>query len=326
MKNEKAKIIFYNIRKYLFAPLLIWVFTVGYVKLSELIIAPAWNYINEALDFDHRIIEYTLSIIYLIWNALAQLSIVCVFIGIAVRKYNINAKALLVIVPLTYILFALYAPPTFYVLIFTGEWSFLMSTSPALPYWFASVFITVQYGIAMLGAVAATRHSAKKQHREKTSSLPRILSSLALGIVVTGLVSLHSYILFTFIIGYDSIRQYRASFPLAFISNIIITVLIALPVYYATKRFYIRAYHTLISSLVLNLLFDFFDHLSFAYVSFSGEVIADKISYYSFSSLWRAIFIGSIMFFTCLIVNHRAKNISKDNPTEAEKRIGEENQ
>ncbi len=317
MKNEKAKKIFYNVRKYLFAPLLIWIFTVGYVNLSGLIIAPAWNYINEALDFDHRIIEYTLMIIYLIWNALAQISIVCVFIGIAVRKYNINAKALLVIVPLTYILFALYAPPTFYVLIYTGEWSFLMSTSPALPYWFASVFITVQYGIAMLGAVAATRHSAKKQRRVKTSSLPRILSSVALGIVVTGLISLHSYILCTFIIGYDSIRQYQASFPLAFISNIIMTILIALPVYYATKRFYIRAYHTLISSLVLNLLFDF-SQLSFAYVSFSGEVIIDKISYYSFSNLWRAIFIGSIMFFTCLIVNHRAKNKSKENPTEAE--------
>ena len=169
MKNEKAKIIFYNVRKYLFAPLLIWVTVIVYMNIVNILISPLISHLLNQLDNTYSEIISIIWLATLVLHTVCQVVIVCIITSKLTRKFDLTAKSLLVIMPVAYLLFALYAPHGFYMLVYTGRWSFIFSTYLAMPYWYASVFITIQYGLVMLCAIAATRAKMYPEDNEYVS-------------------------------------------------------------------------------------------------------------------------------------------------------------
>ena len=163
--DKKAKIIFYNVRKYLFAPLLIWVTVIVYMNIVNILISPLISHLLNQLDSTYSEIISIIWLATLVLHTVCQIVIVCIITSKLTRKFDLTAKSLLVIMPVTYLLFALYAPHGFYMLVYTGRWSF----NPAMPYWYASVFITIQYGLVMLCAIAATRAKMYPEDNEYVS-------------------------------------------------------------------------------------------------------------------------------------------------------------
>ena len=87
----------------------------------------------------------------LIMHTLIQLLIICTLTIITIKCLKLNVKRLLFSIPIMYLLFAIYSPPALYLFVFTGGWNgFWRQSQPAMPFWLASLFITVQYGIVML--------------------------------------------------------------------------------------------------------------------------------------------------------------------------------
>ena len=87
----------------------------------------------------------------LIVHTLIQLLIICTPTIITIKCLKLNVKRLLFSIPIMYLLFAIYSPPALYLFVFTGGWNgFWQQSQPAMPFWLASLFITVQYGIVML--------------------------------------------------------------------------------------------------------------------------------------------------------------------------------
>lgn len=87
----------------------------------------------------------------LIVHTLIQLLIICTLTIITIKCLKLNVKQLLFSIPIMYLLFAIYSPPALYLFVFTGGWNgFWQQSHPAMPFWLASLFITVQYGIVML--------------------------------------------------------------------------------------------------------------------------------------------------------------------------------
>lgn len=87
----------------------------------------------------------------LIVHMLIQLLIICIPTIITIKHLDLNVKRLLFSISIMYLLFAVYSPPALYMFVFTGEWNgFWQQSHPAMPFWLASFFITVQYGIVML--------------------------------------------------------------------------------------------------------------------------------------------------------------------------------
>lgn len=88
----------------------------------------------------------------LIVHILICLLIICAPTVIALKYLDLSIKRLLLSFPIMYLLFAVYAPPTLYLFVYTGEWSFWQHFHPAMPAWKASLFITLQYGVVILVA------------------------------------------------------------------------------------------------------------------------------------------------------------------------------
>ena len=87
----------------------------------------------------------------LIVHTLIQLLIICTLTIITIKCLKLNVKQLLFSIPIMYLLFAIYSPPALYLFVFTGGWNgFGQQSHPAMLFWLASLFITVQYGIVML--------------------------------------------------------------------------------------------------------------------------------------------------------------------------------
>lgn len=87
----------------------------------------------------------------LIVHTLIQLLIICTLTIITIKCLKLNVKQLLFSIPIMYLLFAIYSPPALYLFVFTGGWNgFWQQSHPAMLFWLASLFITVQYGIVML--------------------------------------------------------------------------------------------------------------------------------------------------------------------------------
>ena len=84
-------------------------------------------------------------------HTLVQLLIICALTVTAVKKLGYKIKYLIISVALMYVLFAIWSPPSTYMFVFTGGVQIgFASGQPAMPFWLASLFITVQYGIVML--------------------------------------------------------------------------------------------------------------------------------------------------------------------------------
>ena len=91
-----------------------------------------------------------LTILVLIFNLGLQLLIICASTIYAVKKLDLTIKRVVISLPILYLLFGLFSPPSIYLFVFTDKWSFFSVQHPAMPSWKASIFITVQYGIVML--------------------------------------------------------------------------------------------------------------------------------------------------------------------------------
>ena len=84
-------------------------------------------------------------------HTLVQLLIICTLTVTVVKKLGYKIKYLIISVALMYVLFAIWSPPSIYMFVFTGGVQIgFTSGQPAMPFWLASLFITVQYGIVML--------------------------------------------------------------------------------------------------------------------------------------------------------------------------------
>ncbi len=132
-----------NLKKINFVvlPLAIWGIMVIYVLLNKLI----GNFTENMEPF-----PIVLSILVLIFNFGIQLSIICAGTIFAVKKLDLTLKRVVLSLPIMYLLFGLYSPPSIYLFVFTDEWSFLSKEYPAMLSWLASVLITLQFGVVML--------------------------------------------------------------------------------------------------------------------------------------------------------------------------------
>ena len=146
-----------DVLKHTILPLLIWVTVILYMNIVNILIAPLISHLLNQLDNTYSEIISIIWLATLVLHTVCQVVIVCIITAKLTRKFDLTAKSLLAIIPVTYLLFALYAPHGWYMLVFTDSWSFIFNKHPAMPYWYASIFITIQYGLVMLCAIAATR-------------------------------------------------------------------------------------------------------------------------------------------------------------------------
>ena len=126
-------------------------------KMVEII----WHWFNGA---ENSLYAFVLLIEILLHTAI-QLFIISSFSIIAVKKYKLRIKHILLSIPVMYFLFMLYAPPSIYLLVYTDEWSFVFSHHRAMPYWKASIYITLQYSIVML--LSALISGRKNRHNNE---------------------------------------------------------------------------------------------------------------------------------------------------------------
>ena len=122
-------------------PLAIWAITVIYVLLNKFIGTFTQNMEPSPV---------ILTILVLIFNLGLQLLIICASTIYAVKKLDLTLKRVVISLPILYLLFGLFSPPSIYLFVFTDKWSFFSAQYPAMPSWKASIFITLQYGIVML--------------------------------------------------------------------------------------------------------------------------------------------------------------------------------
>ena len=127
--------------KFVVLPFTIWGIMVIYVLLNKFI-----GTFTQNMDPSPII----LTILVLIFNLALQLSIICICTIYAVKKLDLTPKRVVISLPILYLLFGLFSPPSIYLFVFTDKWSFFSAQHPAMPSWKASIFITVQYGIVML--------------------------------------------------------------------------------------------------------------------------------------------------------------------------------
>ena len=121
-------------------PFAIWSIMVIYVLLNKLIGTFTQN-------MDPPVI---LTILVLIFNLGLQLLIICICTIYVVKKLELTLKRVVISLPILYLLFGLFSPPSIYLFVFTDKWSFFFTQYPAMPSWKASIFITLQFGIVML--------------------------------------------------------------------------------------------------------------------------------------------------------------------------------
>ena len=84
-------------------------------------------------------------------HTIVQLLVISSLTVTAVKKFGYKLKYSIISVVLMYVLFAILSPPSIYMFVFTGGVQIgFASGQPEMPFWLASLFITVQYGIVML--------------------------------------------------------------------------------------------------------------------------------------------------------------------------------
>lgn len=133
-------------------PFAIWCIMVVFVLLNKFI----GNFTENMEPF-----PVVLCILVLIFNWGIQLSIICACTVFAVKKLGLTLKRLVLSLPIMYLLFGLYSPPSIYLFIYTDEWSFFFTKHHAMPSWVASIFITLQFGVVMLITILATNRKSQ---------------------------------------------------------------------------------------------------------------------------------------------------------------------
>ncbi|MBP3923168.1 MAG: hypothetical protein J6D27_09385 [Ruminiclostridium sp.] len=84
-------------------------------------------------------------------HTLIQLTIICGLTVIAIKYFGFNVKRFVFSVLMMYLLFAAYSCPAIYLFVYTGGWSgFWQQHQQPMPFWEASMLITLQYGFVML--------------------------------------------------------------------------------------------------------------------------------------------------------------------------------
>lgn len=121
-------------------PFAIWGIMVIYILLNKFI-----GNFTENVELSNVLI-----VLVLIFNLGLQLSIICACTIFAVKKFDLTLKRVFLSLPIMYLLFGLFSPPSIYLFVFTDEWSFFFRTHPAMISWKASIFITLQFGVVML--------------------------------------------------------------------------------------------------------------------------------------------------------------------------------
>lgn len=122
-------------------PFAIWSMMVIYILLNKLI----GNFTDNMNP-----LPVILNIFVLVFNFAIQISIICMCTIFAIKKFDISIKRIFLSLPILYLLFLLFCPPSIYLFVYTDEWSFFFTEYPAMPSWKASIFITLQFGVVML--------------------------------------------------------------------------------------------------------------------------------------------------------------------------------
>ena len=127
-------------------PIFVWLVINVYVLIFSKFLSPLSGLIVDILPSS---LPWVLAITLLI-NAFAQVAIVSLTTIVAIRKFSYKIKCLTFSIPIMYLLFLLYNQPFVYIFVNTNEKSVFLDYTPAMPFWKASIFTTVQYGIVML--------------------------------------------------------------------------------------------------------------------------------------------------------------------------------
>lgn len=127
-------------------PIFVWLVINVYVLIFSKFVSPLSGLIVDKLPSS---LPLVLTITLLV-NAFAQVVIVSLTTIVAIRKFGYKIKCLTFSIPIMYLLFLLFNQPFIYIFVNTHEKSVFLEYTPAMPFWLASLFITVQYGIVML--------------------------------------------------------------------------------------------------------------------------------------------------------------------------------
>ena len=145
----------------------------------------------------------------------------------------------------------------------------------------------------------------------------KIISAVILAPVIVLLISIYSnvvHILFNQLSDFF-FENHFVLVPLSIINTLILVALTFLPTFFATRKFKIKPVHTIISCVIIYLIYSVAPFLPFVFIEISGYF--SSFSYVL--STWVEVLgvsfaAGVIMFITCLIANRKentCQNISQ---------------
>lgn len=99
--------------------------------------------------------------------------------------------------------------------------------------------------------------------------------------------------------------------PLSVINILVLVALVFLPTLFVTRKFRIKPIHTIISCVIIYLIYSVVPFLPFVFIEISGYF--SSVSY--ILSSWIEVLVvsfiaGVIMFVTCYIANRKKKDIT----------------
>ena len=141
----------------------------------------------------------------------------------------------------------------------------------------------------------------------------QVISAIILAPVIVLLISVYSnvvHILFNQLSDFFYENHFML-IPLSAINILALVALVFLPTLFVTRKFRIKPIHTIISCVIIYLIYSVVPFLPFVFIEISGYFSSVSYVLSSWIEVLVVSFIaGVIMFVTCYIANRKKKDIT----------------
>ena len=141
----------------------------------------------------------------------------------------------------------------------------------------------------------------------------QVISAIILAPVIVLLISVYSnvvHILFNQLSDFFYENHFML-IPLSAINILALVALVFLPTLFVTRKFRIKPIHTIISCVIIYLIYSVVPFLPFVFIEISGYFSSVSYVLSSWTEVLVVSFIaGIIMFVTCYIANRKKKDIT----------------
>ncbi len=141
----------------------------------------------------------------------------------------------------------------------------------------------------------------------------QIISAVILAPVIVLLISVYSnvvHILFNQLSDFFYENHFML-IPLSVINILVLVALVFFPTLFVTRKFRIKPIHTIISCVIIYLIYSVVPFLPFVFIEISGYFSSVSYVLSSWIEVLVVSFIaGVIMFVTCYIANRKKKDIT----------------